>query len=651
MSEFNPSTGDKKVKKAKRIARMRGLKNFGWWLFGFLSSFLIVAGAAAICVCVIPVGTYFGQDRDKYVGEDVGNKTLLDIALHYQDYQVGDFPVVSELVGGLLENYDQYVTVDMEALNGISLGAFTGEGGEELSKILTEAIHVTATISSLGLTEMLGDLGNLSAMTEWTEVTESVNPDDEGFNAKLYYYKVDEAPTYARAYTDTNPVELVPGATLPFYYPALVEVPILDMFDIIGERLSTTTITSLLSMFGEVDENGFVAKLLAGKTLGNVASITPADINLPDVLAVDGNESIYKILCSAAGVDYDELVAGNATLSVEQLTGLSLDGIKLVDVLEKTPENEKIFDLLVSAIEIEPGESRPDADNLTLGHLKALNVDNIKLSDVLPISSENQTIYDILSDATDTENENITIGSLSNISISNVKLTTIIPDDPAHADAWDAILALTGASSSDEVTIDNLQSTSLAGAKLSTFLKEDEVSESLMRLLIDGTGKGDLASIDAISDPTEKEAALKDAYCLILIDDLNTLDINSIHLSSVLTLDDDNVLKKVLIQGIGPYESITINDLSSLSFDAIKLSTVMPEAEVNSDLKNLLVDATGGSSSYGDITINDLKNLDIQEAHMSTILDLSINPTLKNILIQGSGNASYDEIKIADLST
>ena len=48
MNEYNVSAGDKKAKKAQKIARCRGLKNFGWWLFGFLSSFLLVGCAAAI---------------------------------------------------------------------------------------------------------------------------------------------------------------------------------------------------------------------------------------------------------------------------------------------------------------------------------------------------------------------------------------------------------------------------------------------------------------------------------------------------------------------------------------------------------------------------------------------------------------------------
>ena len=161
MNEYNVSAGDKKAKKAQKIARCRGLKNFGWWLFGFLSSFLLVGGAAAIALCVIPAGTYFGEDKDKYLGEDAGKQSLLNLMLNYEKYGIEDFPIITDAITGAIENspLGDYVTIDMDALNGIKFGQFT-DNSVDLGELFTNAIHVTATISSLGLVDQLGDLGS-----------------------------------------------------------------------------------------------------------------------------------------------------------------------------------------------------------------------------------------------------------------------------------------------------------------------------------------------------------------------------------------------------------------------------------------------------------------------------------------------------------
>ena len=61
---------ERKNKRARRIASCRPLKNFGWWFFGFLSSFVIVAGSAAICVTLIPTNTLLGKNHADYVDEE-----------------------------------------------------------------------------------------------------------------------------------------------------------------------------------------------------------------------------------------------------------------------------------------------------------------------------------------------------------------------------------------------------------------------------------------------------------------------------------------------------------------------------------------------------------------------------------------------------
>lgn len=478
MNEYNVSAGDKKAKKAQKIARCRGLKNFGWWLFGFLSSFLLVGGAAAIALCVIPAGTYFGEDKDKYLGEDAGKQSLLNLMLNYEKYGIEDFPIITDAITGAIENspLGDYVTIDMDALNGIKFGQFT-DNSVDLGELFTNAIHVTATINSLGLADQLGDLGSLSVMTQWDLVDGEVDPNAEGFNAKLYYYKVDEKPTYARAFTDDVPAQLVEGASAPYYLPALVETPILDMFAIFGDRLSTTTVTSLLSVFGEIPDDSLVAKIMGNKTLGDLGSISAADIDLADIIPVAGNEQIYKILCSGTGVDYDELVNGTAHLTVDQLENVNFENIKLSDVLD-TSSNPKIFDILAEGTGIEK-------ENITLNDLKNFDYSNIKLKAIL--SEPDAKLKNVLCEALNSTWDNVTVGMLSGdgFNLGNVKLETVLGD--SNSNLTTILVEACGASSYSDLTIDSISNDfNIGNIKLQTVLSSDDAEQNkILKALYD----------------------------------------------------------------------------------------------------------------------------------------------------------------------
>ena len=69
--EVKKIRAEKKAKKAIRYRKGRHLRNFIIWLVGFLSSFVVVAAAAFICVGVVPIGNYFGENTDDYVSADI----------------------------------------------------------------------------------------------------------------------------------------------------------------------------------------------------------------------------------------------------------------------------------------------------------------------------------------------------------------------------------------------------------------------------------------------------------------------------------------------------------------------------------------------------------------------------------------------------
>ena len=84
----------KKVKRALKIARLRPLKNFLFWFAGVLSSIAIIAGSIFVGVKVVPISTYVGKENaNKYVSEELSNKSFLDAILEIKNYGISDLPI------------------------------------------------------------------------------------------------------------------------------------------------------------------------------------------------------------------------------------------------------------------------------------------------------------------------------------------------------------------------------------------------------------------------------------------------------------------------------------------------------------------------------------------------------------------------------
>ena len=176
------SKDQKKEEKVHKIAHHRGLKNFWWWLFGFGSSLVVIGGTAAICTCVVPVGTYFGNDKNK-VSDDVKDKTFLKLALSYKDYSLSDFPVLKSTIQNLIKNagLDKYITVDYDKLANQITFDFSKI---DFNDVYQNCIDIVCTLDSLNLASLLGDFQNLSIMNDSTKVTGPVDTT----TPYLYYY-------------------------------------------------------------------------------------------------------------------------------------------------------------------------------------------------------------------------------------------------------------------------------------------------------------------------------------------------------------------------------------------------------------------------------------------------------------------------------
>ncbi len=563
--------------KEQRILRHRGLKNFMLWFFGFLSSFIITGGAVAIAVGVIPLGTYVKKDED-YFSDEVAKKSLLQALFGIQESKLNDFPIVSKFLNDFItkSKLDRYISVDFSSFEDKKFSEINFES------LFRESVKIVATINSLGVSDMLGDLGKLSAFTDWEVVTETVDTSSSEFKPALYYYTVD-VDVYERAYDDEkNLVEGAVGQTL--YYPALSDIPIPDMLQIVGARISTSKAKSLLSVFG-MSEDSIVGKIVGDRTIQEMGALTADEIKLIDVLEYsEENKIIFDILCEAAVLEPGEEAPTKDTLNLGHLENIDIDSVHLTSVVAKTAENESFFQEIADAV----GKDNPD--DVVIGDVKHADSDRIKLENVLPYDGESQHFYDILEDALGKTHEELTIGDLSSLdssAIDGVSIDTIVPHTSANDALYNVLLQVYPGHTEDELTVGMLSTFSTGAIKLVTVLPATANNEKLYEVLADVTGK----AVDEI-----------------VVSDLQTFNTSNIHLSSVLdpALPENNDLYKILTDATGLAASdITLGSISGLDINNIHLSTVLSPGSGSNVLDTLLED---DSVTLGNLSnkLNDL---------------------------------------------
>ena len=315
---------DKKVKKALRSYRFRPFKNFIFWVAGVISSIAVVAGAIFVGVKVVPISTYTGGVENEYVSEDVSSKSILDALLTFNQMDFADIPGVTDMLFNFLDGADieKFVTIDREKLNDVSFDFTAGD----------EQGFVTALLDCVTLNpEFLGDIGPLTVMTDYQEVPsekveevidaeEGIKKADDGTtfsaNPKNYYYDANESgtqgggnspmsaqgqttPNYKRAFNnDGTWVAEAKGKKL--YYPALKDVPIMDLTGMIDEVMARVDIGEVVAIAMQStdssDKDGLTSVLiesLSGQTLNgldNIASTLLDGITLKSIAGEQGKD-------------------------------------------------------------------------------------------------------------------------------------------------------------------------------------------------------------------------------------------------------------------------------------------------------------------------------------------------------------------------
>ncbi|MDY2914138.1 MAG: hypothetical protein SOV58_05905 [Candidatus Enteromonas sp.] len=641
---------------------MKALKNFLWWLFGFVSSFVLVGAAGFIAIGVVPVGAYFNnvENKDDYVSPDLQNQSLLSILTNLGSYGVSDVPFVKESLKKAMEenDLDKYFTVDWEALDGIRFNDFANIGG-----VIQGAIEVTATLNTLDMGDALGDLGKISVMNNWDVLTAeekaAVDPSAPDFLPELYYYKTGDlmakraaSTGYERVFDkEGNMVDAAKDAD--WYYPALKDVNLLDLLKVIGRRLVQNKAIDLISSVTPVEEDSILVTVLGEHTIADLGSINAgdvaSDIKLIDVFPYDGNEAMYDMILGATdpskGLTKDNITIGD-------LNGLEPDNVKLTVLLGDYASNKSTYDILFDA----SGKTTGTPEDLTLGDVKNLNMDNILLKSVLgDKDSGNEMLYDVLVGACKGIDpaptwETLTLGNIKSANLEDTPLNAIISETEAGS-LKDVLEDLKAPKTWAELTVSDIKGLNLESVHLVNIIPNP--NSVVVKVLVEATGgdtsdydasfalitlgqlSGDtafnidlvhLATVLANPDPTIKDILTQGsgkAWEDLTLTDLSSFSTTSIKLSSVLSLDESSTLRKILVQMTGvAWENITLGNLSSgTSTDNIALTTVLPFAG-NEGLYNCLLDAIDDPSivTADQITIGSLNHFDMTKIKISTVL-------------------------------
>ena len=558
------SKDQKKEEKVHKIAHHRGLKNFWWWLFGFGSSLVVIGSTAAICTCVVPVGTYFGNDKNK-VSDDVKDKTFLKLALSYKDYSLSDFPVLKSTIQNLIKNagLDKYITVDYDKLANQITFDFSKI---DFNDVYQNCIDIVCTLDSLNLASLLGDFQNLSIMNDSTKVTGPVDTT----TPYLYYY-YDSNNTLKRAYDDNgNLLEDAKGKDL--YYPALRKIPVDEFIKILPTRLGQADVLDILSMVTDVQDDSIFKKLFDGYTLKDMGSFNADSIYISDLIDINvDNRSMFNMLCSAVVLKDGETKPTPETLTLGHLSSINTDKVHLTDIIEQNDSNKELFDILKSA------SNKDSYDNITLEDVKNLNMKNVSLSSLLKYD-DNKRLCDLLKDASNKDSyEKLTIDDLSNFDMDKVSLSSAMPD--LSSKLKDILVAGCNKSSFDELKISDLSSFDINNLKLSSVIEDNENNSKLISILVEACGKSSYSDM-VVSDLT------------------NGFNIDDVRLITVIG-ENDNLFSILVDATNKNKDEIKISDLSSFSFDNVKLKTVLKENTGNKILDALLKDDTVTLSNIG----------------------------------------------------
>lgn len=488
---------EKKNRRGLKALRCRHLKNFLFFLSGILCCLVIIVCAVA----VVPIKTYLGlvgvdeKTSGEYVSDEITKKSaaaaILEVVRLSSLDQVGEVsPFVKNELDDVLSRLDKTISIDKEKLYALDFSTLAGRTTED---ILNEIdFKVVATLESLEVMPYLGEFSELSIFKtgEPVYLDDGVTPATKGklgevSNYKLYVYEDEEGNYVSAANEKGDGWNEALLDDRPLYYISLATAALSDVSDVFKDRLDVVTAVEIVELWGPVEENGVVKKLLKNTMMKDVGGLGSDDILLSDfvkryeddnvtetqiftiirsaygisddkeiylsdlsgdilienvllcdIMEKDSDATFFTILEDALEKDYEQITVGD-------ISSLDIEKVKLSTVLSEYDEsyynsyevgsseyeaakkeydnNAKLWKVIRSAVFVQPGE-----DVLIGDVVKNFDSGAIKISDVIEKTADNQTFCDAVSDMTGQNFEEISINDFSNADTGEIKLSTII---------------------------------------------------------------------------------------------------------------------------------------------------------------------------------------------------------------------------------
>jgi len=503
------------------------------WFLGMLTGAIVITGAEALTLAVMPSKTYLNGFGTQVVTDKIGNKGVIDIYNHMNEFVVDDVPAIKKMLDDFLASggMGDLIAIDYEKIRNVKLVELN-----QASQILKNAITITATIKSMNVDT--GKFGSLKIFSEWTPWAPTAEEIAEA--PQLYYFK-DSSGKYVRAFDNSgNRVAECP-ADAQLYRASLSEVPVDQLFKCLTPRLNECTYKEFAINLMGGDESklkdNIIYKLIGDKYLKDLNDVKAEEFKLIDVLPkTTENQKMYDLLTDVTGKAEEELTVGDlkkvnmddahvvkfipysgneqlydvlidmtgktgsgskqelaSSITLGELDGASMDGVKLTSIVSKTGDNAKMYDLLEDL-------TGKDSAAIVLNDLKTINTDNAHLTSVIEKSASNEKMFNLLEDLTGKGSDDVVLGDLKTINMDDAHLRTLIPIT-GNEKLYNVLCDLSGNADPEDVTLGSVSGGNIDNVKLSSLLGSTSSDNAVLNALLkdDSVTMGNFASkIDAL---------------------------------------------------------------------------------------------------------------------------------------------------------
>lgn len=511
------------------------------WFLGMLTGAIVITGAEALTLAVMPSKTYLNGFGTTVVTDKIGNKGIIDVYNHMNEYVVDDVPAIKKMLDDFLVSggMGDLISIDYEKIRNVKLVELN-----QASQILKNAITITATIKSLNVDT--GKFGNLKIFKEWTPWAPTADEIAEA--PQLYYFK-DSSGKYVRAFDNSgNRVAECP-ADAQLYRASLSEVPVDQLFKCLTPRLNECTYKEFaINLMGGDEEklkDNVIYKLVGDKYLKDLNDVKADEFKLIDVLPkTSENQKMYDLLTDITGKSEEELIVGD-------LKKVNMDDAHVVKFIPYSG-NAQLYDVLIDMTgKTGSGSKQELASSITLGELDGASMDGVKLTSIVAKTDSNKKMYDLLEDLTGKASADIVLNDLKTINTDNAHLTSVIDKSTSNEKMFNLLEDLTG-KGSDDIVLNDLKTINTDDAHLSTLIPITG-NEKIYNVLCDLSG----------------EASPED----VTLGSVNGGDIDNVRLSSLLgTTSSDNAVLNALLKD----DSVTMGNLAS-KIDALKIQSIFGE--------------------------------------------------------------------------